>query len=117
MDNITFNQDRGMRDEEGMMLSFRKEMQKTEDKLREAELLYHTLFNQSPDGIVIISTEGNIIDLGVELGLVQKSGAFFSYGDVRLGQGRENAKEYLIEHQDIADEIEKQIKDSVIKAR
>ncbi len=44
-----------------------------------------------------ISKEGNILDLGLELGLVTKSGAFFSYGDTRLGQGRENAKQYLSE--------------------
>jgi recombination protein RecA len=59
-----------------------------------------------------ISTEGNIIDLGVELGLVQKSGAFFSYGDVRLGQGRENTKQYLVQHRDLAAEIEQKIRAS-----
>src|SRR3712207_23539 len=42
-----------------------------------------------------ISREGDLIDLGVEAGIVKKSGAFFSYGDVRIGQGRENAKEFL----------------------
>lgn len=59
-----------------------------------------------------ISAEGNIIDLGVELGLIQKSGAFFSCGDVRLGQGRENAKQYLSEHSDLAKEIEQKIRAS-----
>ena len=59
-----------------------------------------------------ISAEGNIIDLGVELGLVQKSGAFFSYGDVRLGQGRENAKTYLTQHSELAGEIEQKIRAS-----
>ena len=42
-----------------------------------------------------ISKEGDLMDLGVQIGLINKSGAFFSYGDVRLGQGRENAKTYL----------------------
>jgi recombination protein RecA len=56
-----------------------------------------------------ISREGNLIDLGVELGLVKRSGAFFSYGDIRLGQGRENAKHYLSENPDFAREIEQQI--------
>jgi recombination protein RecA len=59
-----------------------------------------------------ISLEGCIIDLGVELGLVTKSGAFFSYGDVRLGQGRENARKFLEEHPEIAQEIEQRIRAS-----
>ncbi len=45
-----------------------------------------------------ISREGNIVDVGVKEGIVQKSGAWFSYGDIRLGQGRENAKAYLKEN-------------------
>ena len=53
-----------------------------------------------------ISREGSLIDLGVELGLVKKSGAFFSYGDTRLGQGRENAREFLKNNLEIASEIE-----------
>jgi len=61
-----------------------------------------------------ISREGNLIDLGVELGLVKRSGAFFSYGDIRLGQGRENAKQYLSENPDSAREIEQQIKASAV---
>jgi len=59
-----------------------------------------------------ISREGNLIDLGAELGLVSKSGAFFSYGDVRLGQGRENAKQFLREHPEIAQDIEGRIRAS-----
>jgi len=61
-----------------------------------------------------ISREADLIDLGVELGLVKKSGAFFSWGDTRLGQGRENAKQFLEQHPDIAQEIEQQIKASAI---
>ncbi|RLC69042.1 MAG: recombinase RecA [Chloroflexi bacterium] len=56
-----------------------------------------------------ISKEGNLIDLGVEMGIITKNGAFFSLGETRLGQGRENAKEYLKQHQDLAFEIEHQI--------
>jgi len=59
-----------------------------------------------------ISLEGAIIDLGTELGLVSKSGAFFSYGDVRLGQGRENTRQFLREHPEIAQEIEQRIRAS-----
>jgi len=59
-----------------------------------------------------ISREGNLVDLGVELGLVKKSGAFFSYGDIRLGQGRENAKQYLSQNPELAREIEREIRAS-----
>jgi recombination protein RecA len=57
-----------------------------------------------------ISSEGCILDLGVTLGLVSKSGAFYTYNDSRIGQGRENAREYLKEHKEIAKEIEQQIR-------
>lgn len=58
-----------------------------------------------------ISREGNIIDVGVKEEIVQKSGAWFSYGDIRLGQGRENAKAYLKENPEIALEIENKIRE------
>jgi recombination protein RecA len=61
-----------------------------------------------------ISKEGNLIDMGVELGIVKKSGAFFSYGDVRLGQGRETAKHYLNENPELAEEIEQQVRASAV---
>jgi recombination protein RecA len=61
-----------------------------------------------------ISREGNLIDVGVELGLVKKAGSFFSYGDVRLGQGKENAKQYLNQHPEQAQEIEQQIRASAV---
>ncbi len=56
-----------------------------------------------------ISREGDIIDLGVELEIVQKSGAWINYGELRLGQGRENAKMFLIENPDVLAEIEQKI--------
>ncbi len=61
-----------------------------------------------------ISQEGNILDLGVELEIITKSGAFFSYGDIRLGQGRENAKQYLFQNPELAQEIEQNIRTSAI---
>ena len=61
-----------------------------------------------------ISQEGNLIDLGVELGIVSKTGAFFSYGDIRLGQGRENAKQYLSQNPELAREIEQRVRASAI---
>ena len=57
-----------------------------------------------------ISYEGNLIDLGVEDGIVTKSGAYFSYGEERLGQGRSAAKAFLREHTDIAAEIDARIR-------
>src|SRR5918999_4616902 len=56
-----------------------------------------------------ISSEGCILDLGIEHGIVQKSGSFFSYGDERLGQGRNNVKDYLRENPAVAGEIERKI--------
>jgi recombination protein RecA len=58
-----------------------------------------------------ISKEGSIIDIGVELDIVQKSGAWFSYNGERLGQGRENAKQYLKDNPEICAQIEKQIRE------
>jgi recombination protein RecA len=60
-----------------------------------------------------ISKEGGLIDVGVEMGLIKKSGAFFSFGETRLGQGRENAKEFLRQNAAIRDEIESQIRGNV----
>jgi recombination protein RecA len=56
-----------------------------------------------------ISTAGCLIDLGIEHNVVTKSGSFFSYGEDRLGQGRNNAKAFLVEHPEIAKEIEDKI--------
>ena len=57
-----------------------------------------------------ISKVGEILDLGVKAGLVEKSGAWFSYDSVRIGQGRENAKQYLLENPDVAQRIENAIR-------
>ncbi|HZR98241.1 MAG TPA: recombinase RecA [Chloroflexota bacterium] len=64
-----------------------------------------------------ISKEGNLLDIGIELGIVKKSGAFHSYGDTRLGQGRENAREYLRQNPEMAAEIERQIRQQTAAAR
>ncbi|MBN2238523.1 MAG: recombinase RecA [Dehalococcoidales bacterium] len=61
-----------------------------------------------------ISHEGEIIDLGVDMGMVTKSGAFFSYGDIRLGQGKENAKHFLSQNPELVEEIEQKIRASAI---
>ena len=57
-----------------------------------------------------ISKTGELIDLGVKSGIIEKAGAWFSYKGEKIGQGRENAKTFLKEHQDIADEIENKIR-------
>ncbi|PWE34198.1 recombinase RecA [Maritimibacter sp. 55A14] len=57
-----------------------------------------------------ISKTGELIDMGVKAGIVEKSGSWFSYGDERIGQGRENAKGFLKEHPEIAEEIEDKIR-------
>ena len=56
-----------------------------------------------------ISREGDLVDLGVECNIVEKSGSWFSYGEDRIGQGRENAKQYLVEHPEIAADIEARV--------
>jgi recombination protein RecA len=60
-----------------------------------------------------ISREGGLIDLGLEMGLVKKSGSWFTVGDIRLGQGRENAKEFLRQNSDVAHAIEEQIRGNI----
>ena len=57
-----------------------------------------------------ISKTGELLDLGVSAGLVEKSGSWFSYGNQRIGQGRENAKTFMKENPDIANELETAIR-------
>jgi recombination protein RecA len=57
-----------------------------------------------------ISREGSLIDFGVEQEIVKKSGAWYTYEGEQLGQGKENARNYLIANEAVADEIEKKIK-------
>ena len=60
-----------------------------------------------------ISRVGELIDLGVQYNIVGKSGAWYNYGDVRLGQGRENSKQFLRDNLDLADEIEKSLREEL----
>ena len=57
-----------------------------------------------------ISNEGSIVDVGVELEIIRKSGAWYSYEGTRIGQGRENAKLYLLEHQNMMEEVERKVR-------
>ncbi len=60
-----------------------------------------------------ISKEGSMVDMGVLLGIIQKSGAWFAYGDMRIGQGRENAKQFMIDNPEISAEIEEKIREKI----
>ena len=60
-----------------------------------------------------ISKEGGLLDVGMEMGLVKKSGAFFAYGETRLGQGRENAKEFLRQNPAVSAQLERAIRGDV----
>ncbi len=69
---------------------------------REVEI--DILFNEG------ISRSGEVVDLGAETGIIKKSGAFYSYGDSKLGQGRENAKTFLDQNRELRDQIESEIR-------
>jgi recombination protein RecA len=60
-----------------------------------------------------ISKEGSLLDVGVDLEIVKKSGAWFTYEGEQLGQGRENARNFLVEHREIRDEIEQKVREAV----
>jgi recombination protein RecA len=60
-----------------------------------------------------ISREGGLLDVGLQMGLVEKAGAWFTFGSARLGQGRENAKDFLRQNADVRDDLERQIRESV----
>lgn len=73
---------------------------------RQAE--FEILYNQG------ISRQGEVIDLGVKLGLIEKSGAWYSYNGERIGQGKDNVRTYLIEHPAMSDEIEAKIRSQAL---
>jgi len=60
-----------------------------------------------------ISREGSILDVGLDLGLLQKMGTWYTFGDIRLGQGRENARDYLRAHPETAAEIERRAREAL----
>mgnify|MGYP000008726481 FL=1 len=70
---------------------------------------FDIMFNQG------ISRMGDLLELGTAQGIIKKSGAFYSYGETRLGQGRENSKEFLTQHPEIADSLEARIRDTTAK--
>jgi len=58
-----------------------------------------------------VSKEGELIDIGADQGIIEKSGAWYSFAGERIGQGRENAKEYLREHPEVAGEVEVKVRE------
>jgi recombination protein RecA len=63
-----------------------------------------------------ISKAGDLLDLATELDIVTKRGSFYSYGDIRLGQGRENSKDFLRQNPDLAEEIEMAVRQQAMEA-
>jgi recombination protein RecA len=61
-----------------------------------------------------ISKVGDILDLAAEMDIIDKHGSWYSYGDVRLGQGRENSKEYLRQNEELSLEIEKAVREQAL---
>jgi recombination protein RecA len=92
----------------GNRVKVRVTKNKVAPPFREAE--FDIMFNEG------ISKVGDILDIGVNMEIITKRGAFFTYGDVKLGQGRENGKDFLKEHPEIANEIEGAIRSNVEKA-
>ncbi len=96
----------GLKDSAGQFIGNRTRAKVVKNKVappfREAE--FDIMFGEG------ISKVGEILDMGVKLGILQKSGAYYSYGDIRLGQGRDNAKNFLRDNPDVSADIEGQIR-------
>jgi recombination protein RecA len=75
------------------------------------EALFEILYGEG------ISRLGEVIELGVKEGLIDKSGAWYSYNGERIGQGKENARQFLKEHTEMAAEIEKALRERYLPAR
>jgi recombination protein RecA len=97
---------------EGQVMGSRTRVRVTKNKVappfREAE--FDIMYNEG------ISKAGDVLDMATELEMVTKRGAFFSFGDTRLGQGRENAKDYLKQNPELLAQIEEQIRASAGKS-
>ncbi|HTP10206.1 MAG TPA: recombinase RecA [Anaerolineae bacterium] len=92
----------------GNRVKVRVTKNKVAPPFREAE--FDIMFNEG------ISKVGDILDIGVNMEIITKRGAFFTYGDVKLGQGRENGKDFLKDHPEVANEIEAAIRSNVEKS-
>ena len=96
----------GLKDSTGAFIGNRTRAKIVKNKVappfREAE--FDIMFGEG------ISKMSELIDVGVKLGIVQKSGAWFNYGEMRLGQGRDNAKQYIADHPELAAELEARVR-------
>ena len=101
----------GLKDSSGSFIGNRTRAKVGKNKVappfREAE--FDIMFGEG------ISKSGEVLDLAVQLEIVQKSGAWFNYGETRLGQGRDNAKQYLADHPEVMAEIEQKVRDNAEK--
>ena len=101
----------GLKDSSGAFIGNRTRAKVVKNKVappfKEAE--FDIMFGQG------ISKTGELVDLAVKLGFIQKSGAWFSYGETRLGQGRDNTKNYLDEHPELFAEIETLVRENADK--
>ena len=101
----------GLKDSSGSFIGNRTRVKVVKNKVAPPfkEATFDIMFGEG------ISKSGEVLDLAVQLEIVQKSGAWFNYGDVRLGQGRDNAKQYLLDHPEVMDEIKKKVRENAEK--
>ena len=100
-----------LKDSSGTILGYRTKAKVVKNKVAPPfrEAYFDIMFGEG------ISKAGELLDIAVELKLIQKSGAWFSYGETRLGQGRDNTKKYLTEHPELFAEIEKLVRENADK--
>ncbi len=101
----------GLKDSSGSFIGNRTRVKVVKNKVAPPfkEATFDIMFGEG------ISKSGEVLDLAVQLEIVQKSGAWFNYGDVRLGQGRDNAKQYLLDHPEVMEDIEKKVRENADK--
>lgn len=101
----------GLKDSSGNFIGNRTRVKVVKNKVAPPfkEATFDIMFGEG------ISKSGEILDLAVQLEIVQKSGAWFNYNDVRLGQGRDNAKQFLLDHPEIMQEVEQKVRDNAEK--
>lgn len=99
----------GLKDSSGQFIGNRTRAKVVKNKVAPPfkEAQFDIMFGEG------ISKEGELLDLAVEIGLVQKSGAWFNAGEIRLGQGRDNAKTYLQENPEFAADLEKKVRENI----
>ena len=108
---IDVRRSEALKDSDGVQIGCRTKARVVKNKVAPPfrEGIFDIMFGEG------ISKVGEILDFAVELDIIQKSGAWFSYGETRIGQGRDNAKKFLLEHPDIAAEVEKKVRENADK--